>query len=499
MKIHLALVGLIFIIFGCNENNVLTVINGKLIGSDLEDVYLYKPINDISYYWGFADTVKCNASGEFQIQLENKETVIIKIYSSKKACELIVEPGKEYNFTLDLTKEEDFISVTGPNSEGQHIYNALERPWSIEFDAEKYAKDTIANVVQEKIAQRKLVELSKYDSLYDMGGITEGFMDFVKKDIDCYYASITACVAFLKYAKTRYPKEHPEYEESFPEDFEQMWDDIFLEYPVDSDQYIASPAWYEYAQNYVHSYMDYKNKKPGDRDLYMKLRENNAYYSYRLGSAESYLMGKGLEFYRAQYIYYEAYQKQYEKGLITVYDQFAIDYPKSEYIAYLEPVIQPVRDFHLISEIDFPETVSFVENYENANSLAEILSSFKGKPVFIDVWATWCGPCIREFKYNPALKKFLKENDVEVLYISIDKDDYEEKWEQMIKYYDLKGAHIRANTQLSDDLKRVYRNGSLAIPWYLIIDSSGNIVVEHAKMPSSKEELYKQIKGVLNI
>ena len=64
----------------------------------------------------------------------------------------------------------------------------------------------------------------------------------------------------------------------------------------------------------------------------------------------------------------------------------------------------------------------------------------------------------------------------------------------MIKYYKLEGYHIRANEKFGSDLREIFnQNGRISIPWYLLVDENGEIVVEHAKRPSQLKELEKEI------
>ena len=145
-----------------------------------------------------------------------------------------------------------------------------------------------------------------------------------------------------------------------------------------------------------------------------------------------------------------------------------------------------IVDFYNKVDRDFSENITFVENFENINTLEELFKPMKGKKIYVDVWATWCVPCKEEFKHSERLKQILKEKDIQMLYISIDREIEDAQWKNLIKYYNLEGKHIRVNENLKNKLHYQYdeKSGMIVIPWYILIDEEGNILQKQAKRPS---------------
>jgi thiol-disulfide isomerase/thioredoxin len=137
------------------------------------------------------------------------------------------------------------------------------------------------------------------------------------------------------------------------------------------------------------------------------------------------------------------------------------------------------------------ESPSF-EEYENNDGSKTSLSDLKGKYVYVDVWATWCGPCKREI---PSLKKVEKAyhgKNIEFVSISVDALKDHEAWKKMIIDKELGGIQLFADNDWKSDFVTDYKiNG---IPRFILIDPSGNIVSADAPRPSDSKliELFNQ-------
>lgn len=130
------------------------------------------------------------------------------------------------------------------------------------------------------------------------------------------------------------------------------------------------------------------------------------------------------------------------------------------------------------------------ENYENFAGGTTSLSDLKGKYVYVDVWATWCGPCKREI---PSLKEVEgKYHGKNIEFVSISVDDArrsgsEEKahaaWKKMVADKELGGIQLFSDKAWQSDFVRNYKiNG---IPRFILIGPDGTIVSPDAPRPSS--------------
>ena len=124
------------------------------------------------------------------------------------------------------------------------------------------------------------------------------------------------------------------------------------------------------------------------------------------------------------------------------------------------------------SKVALKETLLATDGSQVA--FKNILKKYKGKTLVIEVWASWCGDCVRAM---PKVKEMQAKNpDVAYLFISMDKTA--DKWKAGIEKHEIKGDHFMAN----DQMKGVFGKAIDAdwIPRYIIVDKKGKIVLYRA-------------------
>jgi thiol-disulfide isomerase/thioredoxin len=120
--------------------------------------------------------------------------------------------------------------------------------------------------------------------------------------------------------------------------------------------------------------------------------------------------------------------------------------------------------------------------YIDADGKIISLKSFRGKYVYIDVWATWCTPCKAEIPFLQQVEHDYEGKNIHFVSLSVDKMNDKAKWISYVKDNKLGGIQVMADKDFSSEFIKKFNINS--IPRFILIDPTGKIVDVDAKRPS---------------
>ncbi|NHN27182.1 TlpA family protein disulfide reductase [Flavobacterium jejuense] len=123
-------------------------------------------------------------------------------------------------------------------------------------------------------------------------------------------------------------------------------------------------------------------------------------------------------------------------------------------------------------------------NYENHKGGKTKLEDFKGKYVYIDVWATWCGPCRAEIPFLKKVEEKFHGKEIVFVSISVDTQKDHEKWKKFVNDKQLGGVQLFADNNWNSDFIKAF--GINSIPRFILIGPDGKVISADAHRPSSK-------------
>lgn len=443
------------------------------------------PDNEIAYWPTGKEHLFCIAlgtkaqagpQGEFVHQFRTDRPGMVQIWTQ----------GSD-SFTLYLTPEsKDTITVTKDTLIISGTNSAYNRCLKTVNDYQKYS-DKLVYMQPHEL--RGITSLEQYHRLADArmrqaldavntSGLNEEFLAEQRAHIDYIRRSI-----FIHIVRQLSRKE------KLPEDWQRELTEV-INSSVNGD-YLRS---YRGIGFFVNSLvmMQFTNLENGD------LKEIKDYASFLFDRYRKFFTGDNLQYMQAQLIYEDEFQGSKTPSIPQLYETYKAEFPNSPFLNVLEPGVKENLRFQNSRITDKDYHILTCDS--TITSLEDAVKPFKGKVVYIDVWATWCGPCLKEFQYLPALKEKARNMDVVYLYISIDRPEERKKWEKTIAYHQLKGYHLLVNEKLGKSLYTELGNERqiLSIPCFVIIDKTGKIAIRHAAAPSEPEKVIEQLSTYYN-
>ncbi len=470
------------------------VITFKVVDGNEKPVRFMRPLEG-KYFINELGVDTLDATGT--LVLPNKEKVAGAYgFVYKKMYRLYVRPGKSYTITIDGKNKSNPLSIEGSEQEGQLALASLNFDFFQNLSSQYYRADTVFE--RNKLRVTKALDscLTPFRQLHAQHKIDDAFYRYTETLIRNYYAAVLGGILMWPIRELEFNKDSARYNAERIKLISGYWQDVAAVSDIFDTHSIATDTYADYSRLYNSWYFRFflpqmkgTFKQPANEEEYQQAVYNVLVDHYKQEPLREYLLASNL--------HELILEKRYQAVIPGFYQSFIKKYPRSRYTPLLTPGIGSVQAFLDKSKAEFAKNQLFMENYASIETVDQLAARFKGKTVYMDLWATWCGPCKEEFKYSKELKEYLTSKGIEMLYVSVDKENADKQWKTMIKYYNLQGTHLRASDKLNKDIFRAFNHNEVfGIPRYVIL-KDGKIVVPEALPPSKKGELYKQLEQYL--
>lgn len=507
--------------------NGKVAIRGKILNYDGKSVVYYHPTIEgvFTPYW---KEVKPSASGTFLIEFENKGigTTVVgykrlqyrffhdensTIYIELDESRFFAKDKAMYSAVYyDSLRNLVTVRITGDHQTVNRFYNQIQRTTyetlrSVEgnyygdpINKAKTPKEAVQLIDSLIHAEKiRILNLPLGFSLEDpnLEKKNKEIRDFLINEMHAFYGTVFISGMFMKRAteiraagndstKVTYEKYGPEWERLI-EYFMAKWKDE-LRPSVNSKDYNEFIESYSYTKENYKRYHFPQTTSSLDSLMIGRFFKTNKLLDFDSATTFAYRLS-GMQLYLQNQLFYSP-------ALLNAIYDLEEEYKGSQHMMFYRPQIEKLKAYVQAESKSFNKAKIINKNF---SSFSELLKGFEGKNILIDVWATWCHPCIEDFRHKANIEHFIDSGRIELLYISIDKKEWNDRWRQSIKFNQLAGYHFRGDVKFIEDMWKTIGGYQGAIPRYVLIDSSGKIFKSTASRPGQGDALIKEIESLI--
>ncbi|SDE20472.1 TlpA family protein disulfide reductase [Niabella drilacis] len=477
-----------------NQSSGQVFVNGTIEDSLKNKIVLYTPINNFynSDIFDSTNIILLDSNNSFQKKLTlPKGPMFFCIRVGYFPFYFLAFSGDTISFDIKKSivrdssglRDDGVITFTGRNGDGNTLFNKYNY-----YPSRKH-EDFYTSLEKTDIYQSKDLKLfesvlnsqvNDFEKLYKKGKITAPFFNFIERAI-----KQDLLMHFLYQAKTS-----RQYSSSEKKALFNQLSPLFDNDP----QLVKGYIYGRLAASTKYSFLLLKE------DNY-NIDVNDPPQKHLVIGGESYFLNGNLSMcMKAPNDVKEGFWAmtllRYKKLFPMSYTQkdlntFLAIFPQSAYKKYLFPFFYEKKPRNTTDTLQVK--LLQLSSIDNLDSLVK--KFFKGKAVLIDLWATWCGPCVEEMQFNAEIDRFCKINNVERLYISFDNTETREKMLNFIKHYPLEGSHVMISFKLKEDIQsRIYGNfREITIPRFIVVNNKGEISNNNLPHPSTGNLFYTEL------
>lgn len=436
----------LFLFFITKVANGQTIITGQTYFKNTA-IQFYLPIDEVANRF-IATVVHSDSLGNFRINFHHKVTNSVQISIGNIPVTVFVSPGDSINIKNNGPSHLDF---EGDNSIGNDYFNKIYNiPLGKKFENLRNEFDS------KEFSLEKVINQNSYwlDSLYTLEKISYDFLKVAKTDIES--------VLLWEY-------------------FNLLGNglDLTANRKIEIEAYFKKLNFSELTRTdngvmfYSWTYLPFifsqgKVKNTGSNT---SLLQDLPYLIVSPDTLKKHFIGEAI------IIYCEMEPLMYDYK--SILEKYISLYGENAYSNYIKQIIYSYNQAK-------NENTNVINVKTHCSDFFTLIgTNFPNQRLYVDLWATWCGPCLLEFSITPKdFKTKLSELNIKQIYISIDEDNYE-KWQKTTVSLNLEGYNFYVNELMIQSIKEiVYNNSNTSIPRYIIVDENGKLLDTDAPRPS---------------
>ncbi len=269
-----------------------------------------------------------------------------------------------------------------------------------------------------------------------------------------------------------YPSYHGYYAQVQDFKVSESWYDFRNKLDVNNPAYVASPAFNQYVSTLVRSKAADKIKeiKEADSTAEVRTRMINLTVASEVIEEQKVLN----HFWYSSVT--DAMQWEDLSGMQEEIDFFTANCTDQEYIDKFNATWEEWK------KLDKGAPMFDFEGKDLEGNTVKS-TDFRGKYLYVDVWATWCGPCIYEIPYLKELEKDYHDRNIVFMSYSIDEDHA--AWLKFVPENELGGVQIIGEKAWESQLCKDYK--IRGVPTFMFFDPEGKIISAKMTRPSDKK------------
>lgn len=441
---------LIPFVFGCNPEHEGVILTGLIENLDNELFVMGGPD-------GSRDTVLLDETGAFTYEnTDLEEANNYYLLLGKEVVYIRLAPGMEMDFYADMSNLKETMGFTGEGADINNYYSAKNKraydyKWSsLDEDEYRFKVDSVLADQQEN--------LNAVD----------------RNDPDDPFWIIEEAELLYSWANNlgSYPGSHSYYAKLPDYEAPENWFDYKDQLGLDQPENIGSRAYDSYVSTHV-------RQKVGEKTKLILEADSTAQVNRHLMTLET----------AVNELKDEKVLNHFLTTSITGAMQWTELSELEDAMEFFKDQVQDEESLAIFNEeFDAWSKLSkgapmleFVGKDLEGNTVSS--TDFRGKYLYVDVWATWCGPCIGEIPYLKTLEA--DYHDRNIVFLSYSIDDDKDAWLKYVPENELGGVQIIGKGGWQSQLCKDYK--VRGVPTFMFFDPEGKIITPKMTRPSSQK------------